>query len=259
MRVLTLNVKHFLPAATAADAGSRASRRTVRRAAAEIAELAPDVVLLQEVDKRHPRSGGVDQAGALAGALGMRHRFAANLVFGPAGLAVPAPRSEVSRGYGLALLSRYPVRSWHVRPLRGSGLRRVGPWWTARGWWPDVDRVFLAGVLLTEVGPVSVGVAHLSVMVDTARGQLATCLDSMRTLPGPALLGGDLNLPPSRVAPLATGYSSLATAHTFTNARPRKQIDHLLGAGLVADGPGRAHHFSVSDHAGLSADVTLVS
>ncbi|GAA4418858.1 hypothetical protein GCM10023169_08930 [Georgenia halophila] len=261
MRVLTLNLQHGRPAATAPDAGARASAVTLRRAAEEIADVDPDVVLLQEIDKVHPRSGGLDQAAFLAGELGMRHRFAANLIGGPGGIAVPTWTSDVRRGYGLALLTRLPVSTWHVRPLRGSGLRRApGPWWSHRGWWPDVDRVFLAAVLRTDDGPLSVAVAHLSVMNDTARSQLATCVDSLQSLPGPHLLGGDLNLGPKAVAAVAggpeqQGFAPLASALTFTNSRPRKQIDHLLGSGVAAVGTGRAHHLTVSDHAGLSVDV----
>ncbi|MFC7407151.1 endonuclease/exonuclease/phosphatase family protein [Georgenia alba] len=254
LRVLTLNLQHGLPAATAPDAGSRASRATLRRAAEEVARTEADVVLLQEVDRYHPRSGNLDQAGELARELGMSHRFAAALAVAPGGLLLPARRSTVRRGYGVALLSRVPVRSWHVRRLRGSGLRRMpGPWWAASGWWPDEDRVLLAGVLSTPGGPLTVGVAHLSVLNGVARRQLATCVDALRALPGPQLLGGDLNLGPQAVAAVTApaGFAPLASGLTFTNAHPRKQIDHLLGCGVRAGGPGRVHHLSVSDHAGI--------
>ena len=69
------------------------------------------------------------------------------------------------------------------------------------------------------------------------------------------MLGGDLNLPPDAVA--LPGWTALASAPTFSNARPRMQLDHLLGDGVAAAGPGQAHHFSISDHAGLSVDVAL--
>ena len=52
-----------------------------------------------------------------------------------------------------------------------------------------------------------------------------------------------------------SGLAALASAPTFTNRRPRRQLDHVLGDGVLAAGPGRAHHLAVSDHAGLGVDV----
>ncbi|WP_418605489.1 hypothetical protein [Georgenia sp. SUBG003] len=54
--------------------------------------------------------------------------------------------------------------------------------------------MLLAAVLRTEEGPVSVGATHLSVRPDVARRQLTVASEAMLTLPGPRLLGGDLNL-----------------------------------------------------------------
>ena len=89
LRLLSLNLQHALPGAGAADpAGSgsgadadrantadvanaditdpEAARTVLAVLADQIAELAPDVVALQEVDKGQARSGYLDQAAVLA-------------------------------------------------------------------------------------------------------------------------------------------------------------------------------------------------
>ena len=84
IRVLSLNLQHGLPGAGAgdgsastgslagADISDPATARAVMRATAEqIAELAPDVVALQEVDLGQARSGRLHQAAFLAEELGM--------------------------------------------------------------------------------------------------------------------------------------------------------------------------------------------
>ena len=260
MRVLTLNLQHAAPARTAADEGGPAGPATLHRAGDELARIDADVVLLQEVDRGIRRSGRLDQSAVLADRLGMSHRFAASLAGTRGGSLRPTLTTTPGRGYGVALLTRLPVASWHVARLRGGGpgRRRGHPAWAPRGWSWDVGRVLLAAVLRTEDGPLSVGVTHLSVVPVVARNQLAVAARALLTLPGPHLLGGDLNLAPGALASseVVPGLlAPLATGLTFTNARPRTQIDHLLGAGLAAAGPAEVHHLSVSDHAGLSVDV----
>ncbi|MPV36870.1 endonuclease [Georgenia subflava] len=260
MRLLTLNLQHCLPARGSGDAGRAPDAARVAALAQEVGALAPDVVLLQEVDRRQARSGGVDQAAVLAETMGMRYRFAASVAGSVTGVRLPVRRSDTARGYGVALLTRLPVTTWHVRHLRGSGLRRrpSAPWHSVRGWTWDPTRVLLAAVLRTETGPLTVAVTHLSTAPDVARRQLVRSVTSVGALPGPHVLGGDLNLDPAAVA-TTVDLDLLAHAPTFTNARPRTQLDHLLGsAGVVPAGPGTAHHLSVSDHAGLSVDVRLV-
>src|SRR5687767_1691597 len=72
------------------------STGTINAVAEEILELDPDVVLLQEVDRRMLRSGAVDQAEVLADAVGMDGAFSANLARG-------------SGQYGTLILSRFDI------------------------------------------------------------------------------------------------------------------------------------------------------
>ncbi|QDC26803.1 endonuclease [Georgenia yuyongxinii] len=265
LRLLTVNLQHALPAVGSPRVGQPADGVSLTEAAAELRAVDADIVLVQEVDRHQPRSGRVDQAALLARELDLpHHRFAASLAGSATGLARRPRRSSVDGpAYGVALLSRYPVRSWHALRLRGGGVRlRRGAdllGWSLGGWFPQVDagRVCLAAVVETPGGPTTVAVTHLSVFPDVARRQLARCVRALAVLPGPRVLGGDLNLPPAAVEEV-TGWTALAVAPTFTNARPRTQLDHLLGDGVRPAGTGRAHHLTISDHAALSAEVVPV-
>lgn len=71
-------------------------QRSETRIAAVIAELAVDVIGLQELDLNRPRSAGVDQTGVIAAELGWYHHFHAAIQLG-------------EEHYGHAILSRYPL------------------------------------------------------------------------------------------------------------------------------------------------------
>lgn len=253
LRVVTLNLQHGNPAGVR-PSGDPVDPGALLAAAAELRDLRPDVVLLQEVDRGQARSGYVDQAAVLGRALGMPTvAFAAAFAGSTTGLRRAARRAEASRGYGVAVLARQPAVSRHVHRMPGGLLpRRAGGRWRLG----TEPRVCLALTLLTPLGPLTVASTHLAVETDRAQAQLAGCEAALCTLPGPHLLGGDLNLQPDDVAPVLTALRPLGGAPTFTNTRPRRQIDHLLGsAGLDPAGPATALHLPVSDHAGLSVEL----
>jgi endonuclease/exonuclease/phosphatase family metal-dependent hydrolase len=249
--VVTSNIQHGHP--LVGDA------RTAERLAAAFRDVPGDLLALQEVDKGQARSGRVDQTAVIAEALGFRwHRFAAAFAGSVRGLRRRPADSRVpdDAGYGVALLSRWPVRSWHVRPLRAAP-PGLAPADGRLGFRVRVDqpRVLLAAVVVAPVGPVTVGCTHLSVVPAVARRQLAESAWALRTLPGPHLLVGDLNLGPDDAARV-TGMRGLAEARTFPAHRPRHQIDHVLaGPGLRADGEASVMRLPVSDHLALTVGV----
>jgi endonuclease/exonuclease/phosphatase family metal-dependent hydrolase len=77
---------------------------SVDRVAEVIAAYEPDVVALQELDVGRPRTGGVDQAEAIAGRLEMLLHFHPTLTVG-------------EERYGDAVLSRLPMRVARAAPL----------------------------------------------------------------------------------------------------------------------------------------------
>jgi endonuclease/exonuclease/phosphatase family metal-dependent hydrolase len=95
IRILTYNIHHGEGSDGLLD---------LPRLARVIASAAPDLVALQEVDERTDRSGGVSQVSELGGLTGLRPVF---------GEAMPFQNG----GYGVGILSRWPIRSVHNRPL----------------------------------------------------------------------------------------------------------------------------------------------
>ena len=281
LRLLSLNLQHALPGAGAADAAGsafgaantantadvanaditdpEAARTVLAVLADQIAELAPDVVALQEVDKGQARSGYLDQAAVLAELLGWEHyRFAAACAGPVAGLRRRPRRSALANssddvlglgrallgrppaGFGNALLSRHPVTAWRVQRLgRGPATltRRVTdrPAWDPRGYElaTSTMRNLLTATLtltdaaLTGVSTLSVGTTHLAARTDTATGQLAAAWGALAGLPGPHLLVGDYNLSAEQVDVLGLG-RTVGEGLTFPAADPKRRIDHVL-------------------------------
>ncbi|GAA5143762.1 hypothetical protein GCM10023340_09960 [Nocardioides marinquilinus] len=147
-----------LRVATANAASGRDARGAPGHPAwvAAAAALDVDVLGVQEVDHLLPRSGGADQTEVLRAALGpgWTARFAAAVHGTPGSAATfrPAARTVADEpSYGIALLTRLPVRSWHELRLEGSRVRLPVPLPPGAGrrvlWAPDEPRVALAAVV----------------------------------------------------------------------------------------------------------------
>jgi endonuclease/exonuclease/phosphatase family metal-dependent hydrolase len=250
LRVLSFNIQRGLAAASGAT--------DERALAAAFAGVSADVVALQEVDRDQPRSRHLDQARVIADALGLEHlRFAAVL-----GGDVRLGKHATTRlgdhpgpGYGLAILSRYPITAWFARPL--PRVRVPLPGWkgSAPFAWRDEPRGALAAVLAVPGGPVGFCSTHLSQAGPMAALQLPRLLRSVDTLPGTRIVCGDLNLNHATVARLAPRYGT-ARADTFPADHPRRQIDHALvrGARIVSASAAR---LPVSDHRALQVTIDL--
>jgi endonuclease/exonuclease/phosphatase family metal-dependent hydrolase len=235
--------------------------------AAALVGLDVDVLAVEEVDAGQPRSAGVDQAAVVAAALDLPDwRYVATLAgtpgpvrtwtpIRPLELRAPGEPPEGPR-YGIALLSRLPVRRWSVVDL-GAGRARL-PVRAAdprtgrrRTWWiPDEPRAAVVAELdgLTVVG------THLSFAPVTAVRQLRRLSAALAGLPHPFVVAGDLNLPggvPARIL----GAEALVRAATYPASRPRTQLDHLLGRGVRAE-DGTAVSLSVGDHRLVTATVS---
>lgn len=103
LRLLSYNIKH---------AKGMDGKLDVERIAKVIAEQTPDLVALQEVDKDCKRSKNIDIAGKLGEILKMEHRF---------GKTIDLGKGE----YGLAVLSRFPVKKTHIHKLPKGGEPRI--------------------------------------------------------------------------------------------------------------------------------------
>jgi len=221
--------------------------------------LDADVLALQEVDRNQPRSANADLTAVAAEAMGaVEHRFVAALAGTPGATWMAATGEEQpdAAAYGIALLSRLPVRSWQVIrlsspptrvPMRFSGSRLPE---LVR----DEPRVAVAARVETPAGELTVANAHLSFVGWWGRHQLRTV---MRTLEGvePLVLMGDLNMGPDAAAKV-TELRSLVDGDTFPAESPREQLDHVLARGDVGDVVGHeVHRLPMSDHRAMSVDL----
>jgi endonuclease/exonuclease/phosphatase (EEP) superfamily protein YafD len=96
---------------------------------------------------------------------------------------------------------------------------------------------------------------HLSFVPGWNRRQLRRLARDLRTLPGPRLLAGDLNLTP-RAVRRWSGMRPLAAAATFPAASPDRQLDHILtDDGRLHPGVVAAEEMPISDHRPLVVDL----
>jgi endonuclease/exonuclease/phosphatase family metal-dependent hydrolase len=235
------------------------------RAAA--ATIDADVVGLQEVDRAQPRSKLVDQTAAVAETLGAAHwRFVPALYGTPGTDARWMPSSDDDGqkadgpSYGVGLVSRLPVQSWHVRRFGPApvGMPLVVP--GSRGLTPvrDEPRVAVAAVLDRPGGPLTVVTAHLSFVPGWNIAQLRALARWAQGFPGPRLLIGDFNLP-GALPRLTTRWAQLARAATYPSWRPRVQFDHVLADGIdkSAVRDVQVWRLGVSDHCAIGVDLDI--
>ena len=252
MRLATFNIMH---GRSLVD-----GRVDPARLRAAVAGLDVDVLGMQEVDRDQPRSGGADLTSAAGEGMGAgESRFAASVVGIPGVRWRAATHEEDGAGqprYGVALLSRLPVRSWHLLRLPSAPVRSPvyvpGPGRARMILLRDEPRVVVAAVVQAPVGAVTVATVHLSFVPGWNAVQLRRTVRWLRTLPGPRVLLGDFNLPPLVVRGVS-GWSTLGRAATFPAPRPRLQIDHALldprdAGGLSAVAAAGAPRTGLSDH-----------
>jgi endonuclease/exonuclease/phosphatase family metal-dependent hydrolase len=268
MRVATYNLLH----GTALPEGTV----DVDRLATAVRDLDADVLGIQEVDRGQARSGGTDQAAVVAAAAGARWwRFVPTVLGTPGQRGWRAADDDADDdadgaagdaggagpAYGVALVSRLPVREWRVRRFAAAPGRLPllvpGPGGRPRFVViPDEPRAAVAAVLEAAGGPLTVVATHLSFVPGFNVWQLREIVRWTAGLPRPCLLVGDLNLPGALPAHVSR-WRPLLRAATYPSWSPRVQFDHVLADGLdpttvVAAG---ARRLEVSDHCAAVVDL----
>ena len=202
VRVLTYNIHH----GEGID-----GKLDLPRIAQVIQEANPDVVALQEVDQVTERTGKVDQAAELGRLTGMQ------AVYGKA-------MDYQGGGYGLAVLSRWPIVQDETIPLEAPGARE-----------PRI-------LLLTRIQPEGKGPAfwlgstHLDhTGEETYRLQQIQTLESAAGGKGtdPIIVAGDFNAVPesqvmTQIFQSWTDAAALDPLPTVPTRNPRRRIDYIL-------------------------------
>jgi len=198
IRVVSYNIKH---------GQGNDNVLNLERTAEVLRTLSPDIVGLQEVDAGAKRTNGVDQAARLGELLGMRHAFGKFMDY-------------QGGGYGLAMLSRYPILEETVIRL------------------PDGNepRVALAVRVQPPGASFTVITVHFD-WVDDDRFRYAQAEALAKRLDGwtgPYVLLGDFNdLPDSRTLALFRTRATEArkpagASFTFSSTKPEREIDYVF-------------------------------
>lgn len=202
LRVMSYNIRHGW------GMDSPNHEITLERTARVIADQKPDVVLVQEVDKKTTRSNGVDQAEKLASLLEMQGIF---------GKAINFAGGE----YGLAVFTKGEILSHQVHLLPGEGEQRIAL---------EV-RIRLHGREFTVID------THLDYQdPEKVRLQAKTVSELGKELPL-ALLAGDFNVVPGKpplaeIEKLWTPVPKSGEPKTYPADKPGQEIDHLFIRGF---------------------------
>lgn len=215
--------------------------RSLERVAESIAEAGADIIALQEVDRGTKRSGGINQAEALAEMLGMEYRYG------------PANRSVDGGSLGNAVLSRYPIIADSNPRLPGSIFRVP-------------RRALRTRIRLTETGSELIMIStHFSLNKEDRSNAAAWLNSRLSQALGPVLIGGDLNARPKSAvlkefSPAWLVAEPEGPGLTWPASDPRARVDYLLARPReqLAMEKARTLRLPGSDHRMVIAEARLL-
>lgn len=275
MRLTSWNLLHGLttPCASArenAPSGSPAEPNTLLASA--LRTLNPDLLGLQEMDFHLNRSGNSNQVAEIAAMMGADHwAFAPSVIGSPdenwRGTTDTDTRIITNKnsaglsGYGIGVVSKIPIRSWHRLELPAAPigvlmtLPRDGK--LKRIYVRDHPRSALAVEL--ENGWLIIN-THLSFVPVFNFLQLQKIKRWVKRLPvtdkTKIIIMGDLNLPISAFV-RGLHWNSLVKERTFPTWSPRVQIDYFLSQKISPEDVVHVPSMltGVSDHLPLTVEV----
>lgn len=195
LTVMTYNI-HF--------GKGRDGRVDLERIANTIRANGAQVVALQEVERRVPRSGMTHQARDLARILGMDYVYAPNLGIG-------------QLGYGNAILSAFPILDWESTSFPGVRERRG---------------IVRASLDVGEGQIIQVFCTHLSFDPSEIDVQYRLAMEFIERFPDEKIIMGDLNLheQSEQIETLSNQYQDVGryAGLTFPSWSPEWRIDYIF-------------------------------
>jgi endonuclease/exonuclease/phosphatase family metal-dependent hydrolase len=156
----------------------------------------------------------------------------------------PAGRTFVRGQWGIAMVSRLPVREVEVLPL---GQLPRDP----------ARRAVIRGVVDLAGGPITVHGTHMSHITHGSHAQYRLLGTKLPPLSSAAVLVGDMNLWGPPVSSYVRGWRRAVVGRTWPAPRPHSQLDHMMVTPAVAVTDARVAGFSGSDHRPVVATLSL--
>lgn len=206
--------------------------------ASAIAKEDADIVGLNEV---YGDGGGeISQAKILADAVGYPYFYFAKAI-----------ELRGGRGYGNALLSKYPISRAQTIPVPDPDPRRYSDYYESRV-------LLKADIALPSGEALTLGVVHFGLNPDEAESAVETVL---KELPCErALLIGDLNLTPDSeiLEPIRARMTDTKTkSPTFPSDAPRIKIDHIFATPDIKIASRDTPPTIASDHLPHTANIEV--
>jgi endonuclease/exonuclease/phosphatase family metal-dependent hydrolase len=237
-----------------------------------ITEIDSDVIAVQEVDYRLPRSGSVNQISDIANAMS-----APDWAFAPSVIGTPGEKwrklnesdpdfvcndaiADLAGSYGIAIASKIPVIKWHRLNLGRSlvGMPLIVPTESETSSKPKIRAIYVhdeprLALAATLENGFTVFNTHLSFVPGVNLNQLNKLKRwahqigrDTKTIP---IILGDLNLP-NGIPVLGSSWKSLVIQNTYPSWGAKIQFDYILADGT----PGyevidrKSINTGVSDH-----------
>jgi endonuclease/exonuclease/phosphatase family metal-dependent hydrolase len=273
MRITSWNILHGMAIPPAAKGVKPTSLSDAGQKIA--AELAPDVIGIQECDYALKRSENVNQIAEIASSIGAPYFAFAPCIIGTPGetwrklndndqkLITNSDSSSHEGSYGIGIASKVEVLQWHRLDLGNSPVGapllipgdESGPGKMRPIYIRDEPRVAIAATLANGYTVIN---THLSFVPGFNLRQLRKLkrwAAELEKVTGTiAIILGDLNLP-KNLPVIASQWKSLATQPTYPSWGAKIQFDYILSKAAI-----RSQHLptvltGVSDHLPLSVEI----
>ncbi|MDO5747598.1 MAG: endonuclease/exonuclease/phosphatase family protein [Actinomycetaceae bacterium] len=297
LRIISANIQHGKPAALSEKTPRGLikhmrswlkHRRQYRQALEETGRLFDsldaDIVCLQEVDTRTLRVFLSDQTEIVARAMKRRytcrglfyHSLSHAIRLRPWYALYPTP--PIIGGYGVSIISRYPVAAWQWLPLGAAPVRFIPT--GGKGFAGTRTKIALGqtrGMISAAVmignQILRIGSTHLELHKPTALHQLRHCVNQMEDTADIAwILCGDMNLEADDISQLLRtnvvdrgGYGGNMSQNAYWDVTeltipahaPRRTLDHVIAPHNMVPLNVQTVRMPVSDHRALVVDMEV--